>query len=216
MSSDPVLEATGLTYGYRREAPVIEDLVESVPRGSVTAITGRSGSGKSTLLYLLAGLLTPWAGTVRFEGRDLAAEPDGERSRLRARAFGFVFQDAVLDPRRSVLEAVIEPGLYADDAPADLVDRASCLLDRMKVDVRQGSRPGEISGGQAQRVGVARALLLAPRVVFADEPTGNLDTESADVVLDALVGAAEDGCAVLVATHDERVVGRAARRVMLG
>ncbi|MFV0408098.1 MAG: ABC transporter ATP-binding protein [Propioniciclava sp.] len=149
------------------------------------------------------------------EGEPLNALTDNERSRVRARSFGFVFQHAALDPHRSVMDTVLEPSLYVDIRRSDLVERAQALLSTMGVSVTAGSRPAEISGGQAQRVGVARALILQPKVIFADEPTGNLDRGSADVVLQALETAAEQGCTVLIATHDERIVARSTHQIAL-
>ncbi|MBN9107018.1 MAG: ATP-binding cassette domain-containing protein [Propionibacteriaceae bacterium] len=213
MTRCAAIETADLTFGYRRGVTVIDGLTQAIRGGEVTAITGRSGSGKSTLLYLLAGMLTPWSGSVVFDGSDLAKMDDHARSRLRAETFGFVFQDAALDPRRSVLDAVLEPTLYASQPSAKARDRALALLDLMGVDVPPESRPGEISGGQAQRVGVARALLLDPQVIFADEPTGNLDNASSEAVLGALTAAAEGGCTVIIATHDDRVVSRSTGRI---
>ena len=209
------VRAANLTYGYRRGHPVIEDLTTEVNPGSMMAITGRSGRGKSTLLYLFAGLLTPWAGEVYVEGRNQTGRLDAELARLRAQKFGFVFQDVVLDPRRTIMDAVLEPCLYAGEPRKRYRDRAAELLDTLGVRLQASSRPGEISGGQAQRVGVCRAMLMSPVVIFADEPTGNLDAESADAVISALERAAKDGCAILIATHDERVVERCTERVVL-
>lgn len=212
---DPGLTADGLTYGYRAGTPVVADLTISLPPGTLTALTGRSGRGKSTLLYLLAGLLTPWRGSVRLLGRDLATGTDAEKARHRAAHIGFVFQDAVLDPRRSVLDAVLEPALYAGVERDGLVGRALDLMAEPGVALPAAARPGQISGGQAQRIGVCRALLLEPDTVFADEPTGNLDADSGAAVLAALERRAAAGCTVVVATHDERVVARCPGRVHL-
>jgi len=210
-----LLAAHGMTYGYQRAATILDNFTWEFVAGRTTALTGPSGSGKSTLLYLLAGLLTPRDGTVCFQGTDLRSLPDHQRSTLRAKRFGFVFQDFALDPRRTVLDSVLEPALYADERRSDLAGRACELLDRMGVQARADARPGEISGGQAQRVATCRALLLSPAVIFADEPTGNLDHHSADVVLGALGDAAAAGSAVLVATHDDRIVERCDERVVL-
>ena len=210
------LSAHGISYGYRRGVAVLEDVDVTVPEATMTALTGRSGRGKSTLLYLLAGLLTPWHGHVQFGGSRLDAGSDAARSSFRARNFGFIFQDVVLDTRRSILEAVLEPCLYAGVNRKDHVGRAQQLMAELGVDLDPLSLPGQISGGQAQRIGVCRALLLRPRVVFADEPTGNLDSDSTDAVAAALQRATDDGCAVIVATHDDRIVRHCAERVDLG
>lgn len=209
------ISAEALSFGYRRNQPVLEHVSMACGPGEIVALTGVSGRGKSTLLYLLAGMLTPWRGVVAFHDKPLQAAPDHERSWVRARSFGFVFQDAVLDSRRSVLDAVLEPALYAGVDRAQLVDRAHELLDLLGVSLRPDALPGEISGGQAQRVGLCRALLLDPAVVFADEPTGNLDSASTSAVIGALTMAARAGGAVVIATHDERVIGHCTRVVQL-
>jgi ABC-type lipoprotein export system ATPase subunit len=209
------LAARGISYGYRRDRPVIDRLDLDVAAGSLTALTGRSGRGKSTLLYLLAGVLTPWRGEVRLGGRSLHAGSDATRSSFRARNFGFIFQDVVLDARRSILDAILEPCLYAGASKRALAGRARSLMAELDVDLDPAALPGQISGGQAQRIGVCRALLLSPRVVFADEPTGNLDNDSTEAVASALRRAAAEGCTVLVATHDDRVVRHCSATVNL-
>lgn len=176
---------------------------------SLTVVTGMSGRGKSTLLYLLGLLLTPTGGEVRMGNTAAAQHSDTERSRLRAASIGFVFQDAALDPSRSVLDNVAEGGLYAGLSRQESNRRARILLDRLGVTVREEHKPGEISGGQAQRVGLCRALIKYPDVVLADEPTGNLDEESANVVLAELGRAADHGATVVIASHDPRIGERA-------
>lgn len=192
-----------LTFSYRRVAqPVIEGLTYAFEPGAITAVTGASGRGKSTLLYLLGLMMTPRSGTVVLEGNDVSGLPDGERSRLRAAHIGFVFQDAVLDPSRTVLDNVIEGARYA---PVDLTGarrRALELLAAIGVEHRADHLPGEVSGGQAQRVALCRALVKRPTVLLADEPSGNLDPVSADVVWEVLAAEARTGSTVVVATHD--------------
>lgn len=214
-SSLPLIEARDLVFGYRRPQAILQDVSVSLESGTLSALTGPSGRGKSTLLYLLAGLLLPWSGSVAVDGTDQAALSDAARARYRARHFGFMFQDVILDPRRSLVDAVLEPTLYANVSRDAHVERATSLLSSLGLDGRSAALPGQLSGGQAQRVGVCRALLMEPRVVFADEPTGNLDTESADVVLDQLESAAEGGATVVIATHDPRVVSRCGARIEL-
>ena len=215
MTQPPVISADDLSFGYRPDALILTGFSLAVAAGEVVAVTGVSGRGKSTLLYLLAGLLSPWGGEVTFRGQRLHAAADHVRARLRARWFGFVFQDTVLDPRRTVLDAVLEPTLYAQLARADHRDRALRLLAQFGVSLRPEALPGEISGGQAQRVGLCRALLLQPAVIFADEPTGNLDAGSTEVVVQALTDSARHGAAVVIATHDERLVAACTRVVAL-
>ncbi len=175
--------------------------------GRLTALTGPSGRGKSTLLYIIGLLLTPTRGEVLLDGEHVGSAGDSVRSAVRASSMGFVFQDAELDPARTILDSVIEPGLYAGGRRSDLQARGRDLLTQFGLDHRADHRPGQVSGGQAQRVAVCRALLNAPRVVLADEPTGNLDRGNAALVLEALHDAGrEHGCTVVIATHDPFVL----------
>lgn len=196
-----------LSFGYRRAEPILVDLSVTFGSGSVTAVTGRSGRGKSTLLYVVGLLLSPWSGRVEIaEVEDASALGDGARSRVRAERVGFVFQDAALDPSRSVIDNVAEGGIYGGMSRREAEERGRVLLDRFDVGLRADHRPGEVSGGQAQRVALCRALVNDPEVVLADEPTGNLDPESAQVVIEALRHAAhEGGATVIVASHDPNV-----------
>jgi len=211
-----VLEARDLTFAYRRGAPpVIDGLTHAFAPGALTTVTGPSGSGKSTLLYVLALMLRPTSGQVRWDDDDASALPDATRARLRAGQAGFVFQDAVLDPARTILDNVREAALFAGMPDDDARERALELCDRFGVGHRVDHRPGEISGGQAQRVALCRALLTRPRVVFGDEPTGNLDGASARIVWDALRAHARAGATVVVATHDERLADESDERLVL-
>lgn len=198
----------GLAFGYSRGEPIIDGLDHAFAPGLVTGVTGASGRGKSTLLYLIGLLLTPWSGRIAIGDEDQASElGDLERSRLRAHCIGFVFQDAVLDPSRSVLDNVVEGAIYAGVPRRVASERAHELLERFGVLVRAEHRPGEVSGGQAQRVALCRALLNRPQLILADEPTGNLDPTSAGVVIKALQETAHHaGTTVIIASHDPRVV----------
>lgn len=197
------IEARDLEHAYRRSiSPTIRPFSHAFEPGTLTAVTGPSGSGKSTLLYLLALMLTPSGGDIRWGERSVGALPDAERSRLRATHVGFVFQDAVLDLARTSLDNVLEAARLAGLPEQPSRERARELLERFGVGERADHRPGEISGGQAQRIALCRALVKRPSVVFADEPTGNLDDDSATIVWDALAEAARDGATVIVATHD--------------
>ena len=216
MSAGTAVGTRGLTFGYSRTgAPVIQDLSIDLPTGAVTTLTGASGTGKSTLLYLLALMVRPTAGAVVWDGVPASALSDGQRARLRATDVGFVFQDALLDPSRSVLANVCDSALFAGMPRRAAAARARELMGRFGVEHREDHRPGEISGGQAQRVAVCRALLTDPRVIFADEPTGNLDEESAEVVWQALVGHAATGATVVVSTHDRALAARSDHEVRL-
>ncbi|WP_431883030.1 ABC transporter ATP-binding protein [Micromonospora gifhornensis] len=206
-----MLTISNLSFGYRRgQKDLFGGLHHDFAQGAVTAVTGPSGRGKSTLLYLLGLMLRPSEGSILLDGVPVQSLPDRQRSALRATQIGFVFQDAVLDTSRTVLDAVLEPALYGGFRRVDKLRRARELLDQMGVADRESHRPGEISGGQAQRVALCRALLNDPGVVLADEPTGNLDRANAQTVLSALRSAAVGaGRTVVVATHDPFVLEHA-------
>jgi ABC-type lipoprotein export system ATPase subunit len=196
------LEARQLRFAYSSGPSVIEGLDVEILYGSMVALTGPSGRGKSTLLYLLGLLVAPTGGEVLLDGRRTSQLTDAQRARIRARRMGFVFQDAALDPTRPVLDNVIEGSIYRGERRSDAVPAAMAMLERFGVELRADARPGQISGGQASRIALARALLGSPNLVLADEPTGNLDAEASAVVLAALRTAAGGGAAVIVATHD--------------
>jgi lipoprotein-releasing system ATP-binding protein len=203
MASTPLIATQALEFQYHRDASrVLRGFEHAFARGSLTALTGPSGCGKSTVLYLLGLLLRPTGGRILWDGVDLSRRSDAERSLIRGREIGFVFQDAILDPSRSILQNVMEGALYARLPPGRARVQSLALLRRFDIKVRATRRPGEISGGQAQRVALCRALVKEPRLILADEPSGNLDEASADVVWAALAEAATDGCTVVVATHD--------------
>ncbi|MHA6510465.1 ABC transporter ATP-binding protein [Tessaracoccus sp. Y1736] len=212
-----VLSVSGLRFTYPRgREPVLVDVSAEFDAGETVALTGPSGRGKSTLLYLLGLLLTPDEGEVEVHGRPTSTLNDAQRSTMRARHMGFVFQDAELDPARTVLDSVVEPALYAGHRRRDVIARAGELLGAFGVDARADHLPGQISGGQAQRVALCRALMNRPTILLADEPTGNLDRTNAENVLDRLVGAAKDeSVALIIATHDPFVISRVDRVVEL-
>ena len=211
-----MLEVRAVTFAYRRGGEeLFGGLSWSFAGGALTAVTGPSGRGKSTLLYLLGLMLRPTGGQVLLQGERVDALPDARRAAVRAHRVGFVFQDAALDPARRIVDSVVEPALYAGCRRGEVVGRARDLLDQLGVGQRADHRPGEISGGQAQRVAVARALINTPVVILADEPTGNLDQGNAAVVLGALRDAARAGAAVIIATHDADVLGACDERVVL-
>ncbi len=201
-----MITVEGLSFGYRRSEPILSGLSFEFGSGMVSGVTGRSGSGKSTLLYLLGLLLTPWEGTLAIDGDAVGGSPDRVRSAIRARRVGFVFQDAALDPSRTVLDNVIEGSIYTGMRRKEAIGRAQVLMDRFEVGLRADHKPGEVSGGQAQRVALCRALLNRPSLVLADEPTGNLDAVTARLVIDTLVDLAhQEGATVVIASHDPEV-----------
>lgn len=211
----PLLTAGGLTKAHGRTAALRGASVE-LHAGEILAVTGASGSGKSTLLHCLAGIVRPDAGSVTYDGRRLEDLPEKRLSELRRTEFGVVFQFGQLIPELTVLDNVALPLLLAGTARADARARAGEWLERFGVRGQEDLRPGELSGGQAQRAALARALVTGPRVVFADEPTGALDSLAGEQVMTALVHTArESGTAVLLITHDAQVAAYADREVQL-
>jgi len=187
----------------------------AIGAGEFVAITGPSGSGKSSLLNILGCLDHPSSGRYLVEGRDVATLDDEAGSDIRNRRIGFVFQSFHLLPRLTVLENVLLPLRFHRDPPAGAPDRARELLDRVGLGDRGGHRPGELSGGQMQRAAIARALLLRPALLLADEPTGNLDSKSAADVLGLIDEVHRDGQTVVLVTHDRDVAAHAPREVAL-
>jgi putative ABC transport system ATP-binding protein len=187
-----------------------------VEAGEFVALEGPSGSGKTTLLQLLGALDRPSEGVVSFEGRDLARLRDHELAQLRLGAFGFVFQQFNLIPTLSALQNV-EAGLAPTGVSgAQLRERATALLAEVGLAERAAHLPAQLSGGEQQRVAIARALSTEPRVILADEPTGNLDSATGSDVIDLLAGlAAQHGATVIVATHDAGLAERAPRRLAM-
>lgn len=209
------LEARDVRFRYELDTPLLEEWSAAFPAGEVVAVTGPSGRGKSTLLYLLGLMLRPQAGEILLDGEAFHARSDRDRAAARAWSYGFVFQDAALDQSRTVLDNILETTLYRGDDRKALVARARDLMERFGVALRQDAKPGQVSGGQAQRIALCRALLGDPRVLLADEPTGNLDPASSHVVVQALHDQAHRGAAVIVVTHDPALVARCDRRVEL-
>ncbi|MCX4627842.1 ABC transporter ATP-binding protein [Streptomyces sp. NBC_01443] len=188
----------------------------SIHPGEVVAVMGPSGSGKSTLLHCLAGIVTPDSGTITYAGRELSAMNDAERSALRRSEFGFVFQFGQLVPELSCVENVALPLRLAGAKRKEAERTALQWMERLQVEDLGHKRPGEVSGGQGQRIAVARALVTAPRVIFADEPTGALDSLNGELVMQLLTEAARSAnTAVVLVTHEARVAAYSDREIVV-
>ncbi|MDM8085596.1 ABC transporter ATP-binding protein [Cellulomonas cellasea] len=215
MLDAPLLTADGLHLRFG-ETQALNDASLQVYAGEVVALMGPSGSGKSTLLHCLAGILTPDSGHVTYDGRLLSQMPDVERSALRREEFGFVFQFGQLVPELTCLENVALPLRLAGTSRRAAERTARDWLQRLEVTDVADKRPGQASGGQGQRVAVARALVTSPRVVFADEPTGALDSLNGERVMQLLIAAARDtGAAVVLVTHEARVAAYSDREAVV-
>ncbi|MFI8187446.1 ABC transporter ATP-binding protein [Streptomyces sp. NPDC085946] len=211
----PLLAARALTKAHGR-TEALRGASVTLHAGEILAVTGASGSGKSTLLHCLAGIVRPDAGSVVYAGRRLEELPEKRLSELRRTAFGVVFQFGQLVPELTALDNVALPLMLGGAGRAGARERAGEWLERFGVRGQAELRPGEMSGGQAQRAALARALVTGPEVVFADEPTGALDSLAGEQVMAALTHTArEAGTAVLLVTHDARVAAYADREVEL-
>jgi lipoprotein-releasing system ATP-binding protein len=215
----PHVDARGLVKEFTdgpRTVRVLGGVDFSVAAGQTVAIVGESGVGKSTLLHLLGGLERPTAGRVVVGGVDIAAQSDRELARFRNRAIGFVFQFHHLLPDFSALENVMMPCLIAGNTTASARERAIGVLERVGLGERLTHRPGELSGGEQQRVAVARAVVLRPHLVLADEPTGNLDPDTGDEVERLLLELnREAGTTCIVVTHSPRLASAMDQRMRL-
>jgi len=211
----PILEARDLHLSFG-ETPALRGASVSIQAGELLAIMGPSGSGKSTLLHCLAGILVPDAGEVHFAGTRVDTMRESDRSELRRRRFGFVFQFGQLVPELTAEENIALPLLLNGVGRNEALGRARGWFDRLDLCGLEKRRSGELSGGQAQRVALARGLVAAPDVVFADEPTGSLDSLSGEQVMELLVGAARDqGTTVVLVTHEPRIAAYADREIVV-
>ena len=211
----PILEARGVHKSFRQgpvTLEVLQGVAMSVAVGERIAIVGASGSGKTTLLQILGGLDRPTTGQVLVDGKDIHEQSEQERGALRNRALGFVYQFHHLLPEFSALENVAMPLLVRRMKVADARAKARSLLDRVGLGQRLGHRPDQLSGGERQRAAVARALVTEPKIVLADEPTGNLDGTNAESVFALMLELNRElGTSLIVVTHDMRLASRMER-----
>jgi putative ABC transport system ATP-binding protein len=210
-----VLQARDVAMSFG-QTPALRGASVSVGAGEILAVMGPSGSGKSTLLHCLAGILAPDRGEVWFDGRRVDTASEAERSALRRDRFGFVFQFGQLVPELTAEENVALPLLLAGKRRAAALAEARPWFGRLDLDGLERRRSGELSGGQAQRVALARGLVTRPRVLFADEPTGSLDSLTGELVMELLTAAArQEGTTVVLVTHEARVAAYADRQVIV-
>ena len=210
-----LIEARNLVRSFG-QTPALRGASLSVAAGEILAVLGPSGSGKSTLLHCLAGILVPGSGQVWFGGRRIDAMGENERSALRRDRFGFVFQFGQLVPELTAEENIALPLLLGGTRRAQAVAAARAWFGRLGLDGLEQRRSGELSGGQAQRVALARGLVARPEVLFADEPTGSLDSLTGEQVMNLLVAAVRDqGTTVILVTHEARVAAYADREVIV-
>ena len=210
-----IIEAREVVKSFG-QTPALRGASIAVRPGEIVAVMGPSGSGKSTLLHCLAGILTPDAGEVWFAGERLDTLSETKRSEVRRDRFGFVFQSGQLVPELTAEENVALPLLLGGARRATAVAEARSWFGRLGLDGLEGRRSGELSGGQAQRVALARGMVNGPEVLFADEPTGSLDSVSGEMVMSLMTRTArEQGTTVILVTHDARVAAYAGREVIV-
>jgi lipoprotein-releasing system ATP-binding protein len=201
----PLVQVRGLTKSFLhegREVQVLRDIDLSIEAGEMLSVMGASGAGKSTLLHLLGTLDLPTRGMIRYEGEEVTRYSSNKLAEFRNRSIGFVFQFHHLLPEFNALENVMMPGLIRGERRGPIAERAKALLEEVGLAHRMTHRPGELSGGEQQRVALARALVMNPKLVLADEPTGNLDTRTSEAIHRLFFGLNERrGITFLVVTH---------------
>jgi putative ABC transport system ATP-binding protein len=218
MGDRQLIELESITKTYRqadREIEVLKGISLSIDSGEFIALQGPSGSGKSTLMHILGLLDRPSKGRYLLRQQDVSALSDNALSAIRNRTVGFIFQTFYLIPYVSAVENVMLPGLYSRTAARELRHRAEQILNQVGLGDRMHFRPNQLSGGQQQRVAMARALINDPRLLLADEPTGQLDSRTSGEIMKLITQIHEQGLTVVLVTHDDEVSGYAHRRIRL-
>jgi putative ABC transport system ATP-binding protein len=212
----PIIELTDVFKRYRvgeQEIVALNGINLSIDQGEYAAIIGPSGSGKSTLMHLLGCLDTPTSGRVLIEGNDVSTADANRLSEMRNSHIGFVFQSFNLLPKLSVLQNVELPMIYAGVSSRERRERALASIERVGLADRAGNTPLQLSGGQMQRVAIARALVNSPRIIFADEPTGNLDSKTGAAILALFRELSQQGSTIVLVTHDDKIAAQTPRRI---
>ncbi len=215
MSVTPIISAKNIKKSYGK-TEILHGISLDVRPGEVLAIMGPSGSGKSTLLHSLAAIISVDSGEIMFDGRNIGKFSDNKRSILRRTAFGFVFQFSQLVPELSVIDNVALPLLLNGEKRSKAYAEAKKWLRAVGMEGKNDSTPGEISGGQAQRVAIARAMVVQPKILFADEPTGSLDSLNSEHVMELFIKTAkENGTTVIMVTHEPSIAAYADREIVV-
>ncbi len=218
VDSDKVFELSSIRRTYQVGSELVHALAGvdlSIQDREFIAVVGTSGSGKSTLMHTLGFMDSPSSGTMFFEGRDVSAISRGERSRLRATRIGFVFQAFNLLPKLTVLDNVTLPLIYGRKRVKDKKELGLQALERVDMGHRATHTPGQLSGGERQRVAIARSLINNPRLILADEPTGNLDSKNRGRIMELFASLMDEGITLALVTHDDEVAAYAKRRIRM-
>ncbi len=211
-----IIEAKNIKKAFGKKTLALRGANLAVEPGEIVAVMGPSGSGKSTLLHCLAGILKIDSGEVRFDGENIGKMSDKKRNQLRREKFGFVFQFSQLVPELTALDNVALPLLINGVNKTEAYAKAKTWLKKVGVEAVANQIPGELSGGQAQRVAVARAMVIEPKILFADEPTGSLDSLNSEKVMDLFIKTAKEiGTTVIMVTHEPTIAAYADRSVIV-